>query len=162
MKKLISPYWPQIYICTSLVAQMVKNLPAMQETWVRSLGPEDSLEKWMATHSSILAWKIPWTEELGWLQSMGGKRVRYNWGNNTFTFHAYVCVCPSLVWDPLLSSVHLNILCHARRTQSFLFFSLTSCGMWHFSSPTRAGTCFPAMEVWSPNYWTTGNSHTLC
>ena len=50
---------------------MVKNLPAMQETWVRSLGKEDPLEKEMATGSSILAWKIPWTEESGGLQSMG-------------------------------------------------------------------------------------------
>ena len=49
----------------SLVAQLVKNLPAMQETWVRSLGWEDPLEKGMATYSSILAWKIPWTEEPG-------------------------------------------------------------------------------------------------
>ena len=55
---------------SSLVAQMVKNLPAMQETWVRSLGWEDPLEKGMATHSSILAWRIPWTEKLGGLQSM--------------------------------------------------------------------------------------------
>ena len=55
----------------SLVAQMVKNLPAMQETQVQSLGQEDPLEKEMATHSCILAWRIPWTEELGWLQSMG-------------------------------------------------------------------------------------------
>ena len=53
------------------VAQMVKNLPVMQETLVRSLGQEDSLEKGMATHSSILAWRIPWTEEPGGLQSMG-------------------------------------------------------------------------------------------
>ena len=52
-----------------LAAQMVKNLPAMQETWVQSLGWEDSLEKRMATHSSILAWRIPWTEEPGGLQS---------------------------------------------------------------------------------------------
>jgi len=49
---------------------MVKNLPAMQETWVQSLGQEDTLEKEMATHSSILAWRIPWTEEPGWLQTM--------------------------------------------------------------------------------------------
>ena len=56
---------------TSLVAQMVKRLPAMQETRVRSLGWEDSLEKEMATHSSAIAWKIPWTEELDRLQSMG-------------------------------------------------------------------------------------------
>ena len=53
-----------------MVAQMVKNLPAMQETWVQSLDWEDSLEKRMSTHSSILAWRIPWTEEPGGLQSM--------------------------------------------------------------------------------------------
>ena len=57
---------------------MVKNLPAMQETWVRSLGQEDPLEKGMATHSSILAWKIPWTEEPGGPQSMGSQRVGHN------------------------------------------------------------------------------------
>ena len=56
---------------TSLVAQMVKNLPAMQETWVRSLGWEDPLEEGMTTHSSILAWEIPWTEDPGRVQSMG-------------------------------------------------------------------------------------------
>ena len=55
----------------SLVAQMVKNPPVMQDTWVQSLGQEDPLEKEMTTHSSILAWKIPWTEEPGWLWSMG-------------------------------------------------------------------------------------------
>ena len=58
----------------SLVAQMVKNLPAMQETWVRSLGPEDPLEKGMATHSRILTWEIPWTEEPGGLYSPWGCR----------------------------------------------------------------------------------------
>ena len=57
------------------MAQMVKNLPAMQETRVRSLGGEDPLEKEMATHSSILAWRIPWTEKPGGLQSMGLQRV---------------------------------------------------------------------------------------
>ena len=55
----------------SLVAQTIKNLSAMKETWVRSLGQEDPLQKGMATHSSILAWRIPWTEEPGGLQSMG-------------------------------------------------------------------------------------------
>ena len=63
---------------TSLVAQMVKRLPTMQETWVQSLGREDLLEKEMATHSSILAWKIPWMEELGRLQSMGFQRVGHD------------------------------------------------------------------------------------
>ena len=62
----------------SLVAQTVKNLPAMQETRVRSLGWEDALEKEMAIHSSILAWRIPWSEESGGLESMGLQRVRYD------------------------------------------------------------------------------------
>ena len=60
-----------------LVAQTVKNLPAIQETWAQSLGWEDPLEKEKATHSSILAWRIPWTEEPGGLQSMGSQRVRH-------------------------------------------------------------------------------------
>ena len=60
-----------LYHFTSLVAQMVKSLPAVWETWVRYLGQEDLLEKEMATHSSVLAWKIPWTEEPCRLQSMG-------------------------------------------------------------------------------------------
>ena len=58
------------------MAQTVKNLPAMQETQVRSLGWDDPLEKGMATHSSILAWRIPWTEEPDGLQSMGSQRIR--------------------------------------------------------------------------------------
>ena len=62
----------------SLVAQRLKHLPAMWETWVRSLGQEDSLEKEMATHSSILAWKIPWMEEPGGQQSTGSQRVRHD------------------------------------------------------------------------------------
>ena len=60
------------------MAQMVKNPPAMKETWVQSLDWEDPLEKEMETHSSILAWKIPWTEEPGRLQSMGSQRVGHN------------------------------------------------------------------------------------
>ena len=62
----------------SLMAQLVKNLSAMQETRVQSLGWEDPLEKGMATHSSILAWRIPWTEEPGGLQSMGSQRIGHN------------------------------------------------------------------------------------
>ena len=58
-----------------LVAQTVKNPPTVQETWVRSLGQEDPLEKEMATHSSIFAWRIPWTEEPGGLQSMGSQEL---------------------------------------------------------------------------------------
>ena len=62
----------------SLVAQRIKRLPAMQETWVQSLGWEDPLEKEIATHSSILAWRIPWTEEPGGLQSMGSQIVEHD------------------------------------------------------------------------------------
>ena len=62
----------------SLVAQMVKNLMPMQGIWVQSLGQEGPLEKEMRTHSSILAWEIPWTEEPGRLPSMGLQRVRHN------------------------------------------------------------------------------------
>ena len=62
----------------SLVAQLVKNQPAMQETRIRFLGQEDPLEKEMPPHSSILAWRIPWTDEPGRLQSMGWQRVRHD------------------------------------------------------------------------------------
>ena len=70
--------YPLKYSWAFLVAQMVKNPPAMQETWVHSLGWEDPLEEGMATHSSILAWRIPWTEEPGGLQSIVLQRVSHN------------------------------------------------------------------------------------
>ena len=68
----------------SLVAQMVKNLPAIQETWVQSLSREDSLQKEMATHSRTLAWRIPWTEEPGGLQSIGLQRVGHDWATSFY------------------------------------------------------------------------------
>ena len=88
-EKVVGPYYTStvstcpFVICilnkwTSLVAQMVKLLPTMWETWVQSLGQEDPLEKETATHSSILAWKIPWMEEPGGLQSMGSQRVGHD------------------------------------------------------------------------------------
>ena len=70
--KEINLFW------ASLVAQRLKPLPAMRETWVLSLGWEDPLEKGMATHSSTLAWRIPWTEEPGGLQSTGSQRVGHD------------------------------------------------------------------------------------
>ena len=69
---------PLQYSWASLVAQLVKNLPAVPETWVPSLGWEDPLEEGMATHSSTLAWRIPWTKEPGGLQSMQLQRVRHD------------------------------------------------------------------------------------
>ena len=70
--------YPFQYSWAYLVTQMLKNPPAMQETWVRSLGGEDPLEKGMAAHSSILPGESPWTEEPGGLQSMGSQRVRHD------------------------------------------------------------------------------------
>ena len=69
-----------------MVAQRVKNPPAMQDTWVRALSQEDPLEKGMVTNSNIVAWKIPWTEEPGGLQSIGSQRVRQDWEAN---FHLH-------------------------------------------------------------------------
>ena len=71
---------------SSLVAQIIKDLPATLETHVQTLGWENPLEKGMATHSSILAWGIPWTEELCGLQTMGLQRTGHDWMTNTFTF----------------------------------------------------------------------------
>ena len=68
----------QSHTWASLVAQMVKKLPAMQETWVQSLGQEDPLEKGITPYPSLLAWRTPWTEEPGGLQSMGLQRVRHD------------------------------------------------------------------------------------
>ena len=84
------------------MAQTVKNLPAMRETWVPSLYQEDPPKKGMATHSSILAWRIPWTEEPGRLQSMGLQKVGPNWVTNTFTLKLYVC---PYRWIALASSL---------------------------------------------------------
>ena len=77
--------WPNFYLRASLVAPMVKNLPAMQETHIKSLGWKDPLEKGMATYSSILAWKIPWKQELGELYSMGSQRVGHDWETKTYS-----------------------------------------------------------------------------
>ena len=87
-----------------MVAQMVKHLPVMQETWVWSLGWEDHLEKVMATHSSTIAWEIPWTEKPGGLQSTGLQNIGYSWVTNTFKYswiqlsdqHFQISPCPSL------------------------------------------------------------------
>ena len=82
----------------SLVPQMVKNPPAMQDTWVWSLGQEDPLEESMATHSSILAWRIPWTEEPNRLQSVRSEAVHNNWSNLALTH----------MWWDLLTSLIVN------------------------------------------------------
>ena len=81
----------------SLVFHTVKYLPTVQETWVRSLGQEDPLEKEMATHSSTLAWKIPWTEEHGRLQSKGSQRVGHDWTTSPSTCKNH-CISRWAAW----------------------------------------------------------------
>ena len=85
---ILIPVYIYIHLCiwASLVAQTVKRLPTLRETWVRSLGREDPLEKEMITHSSTLAWKIPWTEEPGRLQSMGSLKSQTRLSDFTFIF----------------------------------------------------------------------------
>ena len=82
-----------VYEWVSVVAQIVKNLPALREMQVQSLGQEDPLEKGTATHSSILAGKIPWTEKPGGLQSMGSQRVRHDWATDIiFSIYIYISI----------------------------------------------------------------------
>ena len=95
---------------TSLVDQMVKHLPTMQETQVRSLGQKDSLEKQMAAQSSTLAWKIPWTEKHGGLQSMGSQRVRRDWATSLHFLWDWNGNWPFPVLWPLLLSKSTDIL----------------------------------------------------
>ena len=90
---MTSRYQPLLWGMASLVAQRLKHLPGMLETWVRSLGWEDPLEKEMATHSSILAWRIPWREEPGGVQSMGSQRVRHDCIILSLTFQ-----CINICW----------------------------------------------------------------
>ena len=100
------------HLYRALVAQMVKNMPVKQETQVRSLGKEDHLEKGMATHSSIRAWRSPWTEKPGRLQSMRWQRVGHDWETNTFTFTLYRALknfSAKYCWNPKLQMlIHQN------------------------------------------------------
>ena len=96
--------WLYCTLWASLVAQMVKNPPAMRETWVQFLSWEDSLEKEIATNSNILAWRIPWTEEPGGLQFMGSQRVRRYWITKYNTLSVEMgqrreCCCHSCKWE---------------------------------------------------------------
>ena len=105
---MLSDIWLEYTVCIfSLVAQMVKSLPTMPETRVRSLGWEDPLEKEMATHSSTLAWRIPWMEEPGRLQSMGSQRVRHDWATSFFLSYT---VCKSVTCIANTFKCHFNWL----------------------------------------------------
>ena len=95
----------------SLVAQMVKSLPAMQETWLRSLGWEDPLEKEIATHSSIIAWKIPWTEEPGRLQPTGLQRVGHDCVTSLWSWFGQQVSLSSRLWSSSFFE-HFLTFCH--------------------------------------------------
>ena len=130
-----------ILIYSFLVAQIVKkkkkNPPAMQKTLGSTLGQEDALEKGMATHSNILAWRIPWTEEPDGLQSTGLQRVRHNSATNTFTFIPIPTqVCITLKWYGkgewrqtgfFLKSMYLSL----RSTVFFPFFHFLLPRVFH-------------------------------
>ena len=117
----------------SLVAQRLKHLPAMRETWVRSLGREDPLEKEMATHSSISAWRIPWTQEPGGLQSTGLQRVGHDWATSlTHSLTLYkqenlqVWVLKSVTFAdlPLYQLLTINSLCLKLLLEHILIFDM--------------------------------------
>ena len=96
---------PQKRHRASVVAQAVKNLPTMQDTWVQSWGREDLLEKGMASHFNILAWRIPWTEEIGGVWFMGLQRVRRNWVTSTiciFTLTKCAILFSTFMDSPML------------------------------------------------------------
>ena len=115
------------------MSQMVKNLPMMQETWVWSLGQEDPLEKGMATHSCILAWRIPWTEEPGGLQSMGSQRIRYDWVTNTSLQNLYVFLRFTDLW------FFVDNLCDEKSLFIYLFLAMQDlcCCLWAFSGCSK-------------------------
>ena len=122
------------------MAQMVKNPPAVQKTWVRFLGQEDPLEKGMAAHSSVLAWKILWTEEPGSLQSMGSQRVGYSWETSTWLsikVSKFYKLCPVIWTTPLSLSPHVS--------HSFKFLQIS----WgQISSHTPFFFCFNILIYW--------------
>ena len=119
------------YIRSSLVVQLVKNPPAMQETWVWSLGWEGPLEEGMATHSSILAWRIPWTEEPGGLQSMGSHRVRHcEWLSLSLWYirlHTHIhTLWFENVHIKLITAYTIILLCYFNVLHGFVRFVQTS------------------------------------
>ena len=112
--------WNFWVLWTFLVSQMVKHLPTVWETWIWSPGQEDPLEKAMATHSSTLAWKVPWMEEQGRLQSMGSQRVGHDWVTSlSFSYGSYMFS----FWEAsiLFSTVVAPIYIPINNIQGFLF-----------------------------------------
>ena len=160
--------YPRQFSWASLVAQMVKNPSAIQETWIWSLSWEDSLKKGQATHSSILVWRIPWRGESGRLQSMGHKRVRHDWANFSFTVAAAAAkllqscltLCDS-IYSSSPGSTVLGIL--QARTLEWVAISFSNARKWKvkslsrvrlFATPwTTAYQAPPSMGLFRQEYW---------
>ena len=138
----VGPYRP---FWGSLVAQMVKNPPAIPETQVQSLGWEDALEKGMATHSSILAWRIPWTEEPGRLQSMRSHKVRHEWLTNTLLYITGHSAHDGNQWGGLLSRGLISDLFLNRTTEAT-------------GGSVVKKTCLPMQHIW---VWSLGQEDPL-
>ena len=127
MLSLLLLFWMVPCLQISLlicVAQGVKNFPALQETWVRSLGQEDLLEKGKAAHSIILAWEIPWTQEPGRLQSMGTQRVRHDGATFTFPLKENYWI-----WDILKNYL---MLIRSSKKESCWFLHIEMFYFWMF------------------------------
>ena len=121
--------YPLQYSWASLVAQVVKTLPAMQETWAWSLGWEDPLEKEMATHFSVLDWKVPWIEEPNGLQSSGSWRVRHDWETemHTHTTVSHACKRPPTDFQKIQEELgHLHVRYSSSWTLTSTFCIVTS------------------------------------
>ena len=142
-----------------LVAQSVKNLPAVQKTRVRSLSWEDPLEKEMATHSSIFAWEVSWTEEPGGLQSMGLQRVRHDWATNTYLLIHVAASWSNILlihiyWGPTMCLIVLEDTEKSSRTLSLsrepLYSSKIISGLpWWLSGKESACQCRkPRVSPW--------------
>ena len=121
------------------MAQMVKNLPAVQETLGQFLDWEDPLKKEMATHSTILAWRIPWTEVPGRLESVGLQRARHDWVTNSCTFLQAHFALPGRTF--LHSGTHIHLHCHPLTSP----WSLDTAA----DGQVLCATCAPTCQVWS-------------
>ena len=126
------PFWISNHDHASLVIQKVKNLPITQETQVPSQGREVPLEKEMATHSSILAWRIPWTEDPGRQQSMGSQRIEHDWATKTLAF-TYLILCLwffLLFWKPPPPTNFINF--------SFYITQIHPCWVYKTTDPDKS------------------------
>ena len=148
---------PQIQrLKTTLVAQIVKNLSAMQDTWVWSLGWDDPLEKGMATHSIFLPGEFPWTEEPGRLQSMGSQRVSHDWAQST-KLHKFIILqfCGSLVWH----SSHQVKFKNSRCQQSSFFSGVSRISSIFSPSPASSSSSHYLIHGCPPLYAKTRMLH---